>query len=360
MALLAAGALALTGCATNEGPAGTAGPGNATGTGGPALSGTLTGKGASSMKAAQDAWRAAFQTANNGVTVNYSPDGSGAGREAFVGGAVQFAGSDRPFKDEEMGAGKFKTCATDSNALNLPVYISPIAVLYQVEGVKDLQLDAATLAGIFAGKITTWNDPTIAALNPGAQLPAAAITPVHRADDSGTTENFTEYLHQAAPTVWTEDPDGVWPASFKGEAAQGTAGVVAAVKGGRNTIGYADESQAGELSIAKVKVGEEYLGPTAEAAAAIVDKSEKVAGRGEHDYALKLNRTAAGAYPIVLVSYALVCEKYPDAGQAALVKSYVGFIASDQGQKVSAEQAGSAPLSAEMATKVKAAIESIQ
>ena len=111
--LATATAFTLVGCAANE----------AAGTGGTssAAAQTLTGKGASSMKAAQEKWVADFQTANTGITVNYSPEGSSAGRSAFTAGAVQFAGSDRPLKDEEMGAGKFATCAADSNALNLPV-----------------------------------------------------------------------------------------------------------------------------------------------------------------------------------------------------------------------------------------------
>lgn len=102
-----------------------------------------------------------------------------------------------------MGAGKFATCTDTSSAMNLPVFISPIAVIYNVEGVKDLKLDAATMAGIFTGKITKWNDPAIVALNAGATLPDAAITAVHRLDKSGTTGNFTDYLYQNAPDVWT-------------------------------------------------------------------------------------------------------------------------------------------------------------
>lgn len=351
LAIMAAAALGLSACA----PANEAGTSNGNG-----LSGTLTGKGASSMKAAQDAWRAAFQQQNGGVTVNYSPDGSGAGRESFIAGAVQFAGSDRALKDDEMGAGKFAKCTSDSNALNLPVYISPIAIVYNVQGVDNLKLDADTAAGIFAGKITKWNDPKIAALNAGVNLPNANITAVHRSDDSGTTDNFTDYLHQASPSVWTNANSGTWPAGIKGEAAKGTSGVIDAVKTGTNTIGYADESAARELSVAELKVGSEFLKPSAEAAAKIVDASKQVAVRSEHDLAIKLDRKAAGAYPAVLVSYAIVCEKYKEAADASLVKAYIGYIGSDAGQQAAAKEAGSAPLSSDMSAKVKAAVDSIQ
>lgn len=350
-ALVTATALALSGCATNE-------TGAAPGTDAPAQ--TLSGKGASSMKAAQEKWVAEFQTANTGVTVNYSPDGSGAGRSAFIAGAVQFAGSDRALNDEEMGAGKFAGCTPESNALNLPVYISPIAIIFNVEGVDSLTLDPATVAGIFAGRITKWNDPAIAATNSGVDLPDATITAVHRADDSGTTENLTDTLHALAPEVWTWDADGEWPADLKGEAATGTSGVVQAVTQGRNTIGYADASQAQQLGHVSLLVGGNPQAPTAEAAAAVVDNSPKVAGRGEHDHALELDRSAEGVYPAVLVAYAIVCESYQDTADAELVKSYIGYIASAEGQAAAAEAAGSAPLSADTQAAIKAAVDSIK
>lgn len=355
LAALLALTLGLSGCAVNEQAARPAAGAPADG-----LTGTLNGKGASSMKAAQKKWQADFQTANPGVTVNYSPDGSGAGREGFIAGAVQFAGSDRPLKDAEMAAGGFAGCAPDSAALNLPVYLSPIAVVFKVDGVSELLLDADTLAGIFTGAIARWDDPRITALNPGQTMPDAPITAVHRSDDSGTTENFTDYLHVAAPDVWTEEPDGQWPTAYTGEAAKGTSGVVDAVAIGRNTIGYADEAAAGDLGQARLKVGDEFLGPTSEAAARIVDAAQRRAeGRPELDLALDLDRTAPGAYPAVLVSYLLVCEQYANPDDAALVKAFVGYVASDAGQRSAQADAGNAPLSPAMAARVQAAVDAI-
>lgn len=351
-ALVTAAALAFTGCATNE--AGSAG------TGAPAGSQTLTGVGASSQKAAQEKWVADFQSKNSSITVNYSPDGSGAGRSAFIAGAAAFAGSDRPFKDEEMGAGKFAGCAADSNALNLPVYISPIAVVYNLDGVTDLALDPATIAGIFAGKITKWNDPAIVATNPSAKLPDLAITAVHRGDDSGTTNNFTDTLNKLAPTVWTEKASDTYPAAFGGEAANGTSGVIQAVTGGAGTIGYADASAAGKLGKASIIVNGKPLQPTADAAASILDHSSTIAGRDANDLAYSLDRTSEGVYPAVLVSYAIVCQTYKDAAVGTLVKNYVGYMASADGQKAAAEAAGSAPLSADLQAKVKAALDSVK
>ena len=238
------------------------------------LSGTLTGVGSSAMASAQETWVAAFQTANPDVTVNYSPDGSGAGRDAFTGGGADFAGSDRALKVEELmpDALAKSRCADGSKAINLPVYISPIAVIYNLEGVDSLKLDAATVAGIFKGEITKWNDPKIAAQNDGVSLPSTNITAVHRADDSGTTENFTDYLHALAPQVWDKEADGEWPYPG-GEAAPQTSGVVDAVTNGTGTIGYADASRAGELGVAEIKVGDTYLKYSPEAASAVVDAS---------------------------------------------------------------------------------------
>ncbi len=350
-----AAALVLSSCASNE--AGSTATDDAAES---TLSGTINAAGASSQGSAQESWISAFQTANPKVTINYDPSGSGAGRETFIAGGTDFAGSDSYLNDEEL-AGAFAACAPDTLAVDLPVYISPIAVIFNVEGVTDLNLDADTLAKIFTGAITTWNDPAIVALNADAELPATAITAVHRSDDSGTTKNFADYLFQAAPDVWTEKPADPFPYQT-GEGAQGTSGVVDAVTSGTGTIGYADASRAGDLGVAKIKVGDEFVEYTAEAAAAVVDGSPLVEGRADNDLAIKLDRltTDATHYPLVLVSYALVCTEYADPAQGALVKEYVSFMASEAGQAEAAASAGAAPLSADLQSKVAAVLETVK
>lgn len=352
-AVAVAGTMLLASCAANEGGGGSTEEPSG-------LSGTLTGAGASSQGSAQEAWIAGFQGANPDVTINYDPSGSGAGRETFIAGGSDFAGSDRAFNDEEIAAGEWGACAPDSGIVELPLYISPIAVIFNLEGVDTLDLDAATIAGIFAGKITSWDAPEIAEQNPDVTLPAQPITPVHRSDDSGTTENFTDYLATVAPEVWTYEADGVWPIE-SGEAAQGTSGVVDAVTNGTGTIGYADASRAGDLGTVAVKVGDEYVPYSPEAAAAIVDASPFVEGRDAFDLAIELDRSSeeAGVYPIVLVSYLIACETYADAAQAELVKAYFTYMASPEGQATSAEAAGSAPISDTLFEKVQAAIDVI-
>lgn len=340
--------LTLSGCAANE-----------LGDTPSALRGTIDGSGSSAQGSAQEVWVAGFQRANASVTVNYDPAGSGAGREAFLAGGTDFAGSDSALSDEEL-AGDFEGCAPGSKAIDLPLYISPIAVIFNVDGVDELRLSADLVAAIFAADIERWDDPRLVELNPDADLPDAPITAVHRSDDSGTTKNFTDYLAQAAPDAWGAEADDAFPFPV-GESAQGNSGVVSAVTNGRNTIGYADASKAGGLGVASLLVGDQFVAPSAEAAAAIVDVSPRQPGRAEHDLALDLDRTPdePGIYPLVLVSYLIVCEKYPDAETAEIVTQYVRYIASEAGQLASQEAAGSAPISESLRTEVIQALDSI-
>ena len=357
VAVVAAGALALSACGSD----------NATGTNqspaasGPAVTGTLTGIGASSTGAAMDAWKAGFASANSGATVQYSPDGSGAGRKALIDGSAQFAGSDAYLKDEEMTSAKEK-CGPDG-ALNIPVYISPIAVAFNLPNVKELKLDAETVAKIFRGQIATWNDPAIAALNPGVTLPDLKVTPVNRSDDSGTTTNFTEYLAAAAPSVWTDKASGVWPSSLQGENAKGTSGVVKVVTDTPGAVTYADDSAvSGKLGTASIKVGDDFVKISADAASKAVAAGKQVEGRNANDVSIKLDRTTkqAGAYPVVLVSYHIVCTTYADQKTVDLVKAFETYVVSKDGQKAAADAAKSAPLPDSLVEKAKKAIDAVK
>lgn len=348
------GSLALASCAGNETPTGSGTP-----TDGGTLSGEISGSGASSQEAAQGAWASEFQIANPDVTVNYTATGSGTGREQFSAGAVDFAASDEAYSIEEVTAGGFGACAADSTIIEVPAYISPIAVAFNLPGIDSLNMDPATVAGIFAGEITSWDDPAIAALNDGVDLPATTISAVHRSDDSGTTENFTDYLYQTAGDVWTNEPDGVWPLD-SGEAAEGTSGVAAALES-ENTIGYIDASRAEGFGTVAIQVGDQFVPYSPEAAAAAVDASELEEGRAEGDLAYVINRTTDDptAYPIVLVSYLIACTDYEDDTVAELVKGYYSYATSPEGQQVAADAAGSAPLSSAISEQVTAALEMI-
>ena len=322
------------------------------------LSGQLEGAGASSQESAMQAWIAGFQGANPDVSVAYDPVGSGGGRTQFLEGGTAFAGSDAMLDEEELAMAA-ERCPSGEVA-ELPLYISPIAVIFNLEGVDSLNLSAETIAKIFTGEITQWDDPAIAEANPDATLPSLAISPVNRSDESGTTENFTEYLAAAAGEAWPHEPSGDWPISGS-QSAQGTSGVVQTVEGAEGTIGYADASRAGSLGTVAVQVGEEYVPYSPEAAAAVVDASPRAEGRPETSLALELQRdtTAEGAYPIVLVSYSIACTGYDDPAEAELVRSFLEYVAGEEGQQVAADAAGAAPISDALREDVLAVLEQI-
>ncbi|MBC8090365.1 MAG: phosphate ABC transporter substrate-binding protein PstS [Pseudonocardia sp.] len=323
------------------------------------ITGSIAGVGASAQGSAQEAWVAGFLGANPDVDdVTYDPAGSGAGREAFTTGGSDFAGSDAYLDEEEIAAAT-TTCG-EAGFVEFPGYISPIAVAYNLPAVEALNLSAPVIAQIFNVQITTWNDPAIAALNEGVTLPATPINAVHRSDESGTTENFTDYLSQAAPAEWTYEASGDWPAPG-GEPAAQTQGVAAALNATEGSIGYLDASQAGDLGVAAIQVGTEFVEYSPEAAAAAVDAAEPVAGRPEYSFAIDLPRTTteAGVYPIVLVSYQIACVNYDDEEKANLVKAYFSYIISEEGQAAAAEQAGSAPISDEQRTQAQTAVDAI-
>ncbi len=358
-----AGALALTLSACQSGPQGDDANGGATTDGGSSssgsgLSGTINGSGASSQTNAQQSWRDNFRALEAGVTVNYEATGSGTGRQQFVGGQVAFAGSDAELSTEERETAA-QRCG---EVLELPVYISPIAVAYNLPGVENLNLSAENVADIFSGKVTTWDDPSIAENNPDADLPSLDIIPVNRADKSGTTENFTAYLSEAAGSAWSDEPAETWPIEGT-QSAEKTSGVVQLAQSVEGAITYADASQIGNLGHASIEVDGEFVAYSPEAAAALVDGSP--ASEDATDtiitFDLKRDGSVADAYPIVMVSYLIGCQTYDDPSTAANIKAYFTYIASAEGQQVATEAgAGNAPISEDLRTKVQAAIDTIK
>src|SRR5690606_25321776 len=186
-------------------------------------------------------------------------------------------------------------------------------------------------------------------------------TAVHRSDESGTSGNFTHYLSVVAGDAWTHGEIEEWPIKA-GEGANGTSGVVSAVTNGSNTIGYADASQAGELGTANVQVGEDFVGPTADAAAKILEVSPRVEDRADSSLTFDLDYETdeAGTYPIVLTSYLMACPTYADGETADLVKGYLSYILSDEGQQEAADTAGSAPLADSLAQEARELVEGIK
>ena len=183
---------------------------------------------------------------------------------------------------------------------------------------------------------------------------------MHRSDDSGTTENFTDYLAEAAPEAWPHEPDDAFP--YEGEAAQGNSGISGVIRDGVNVIGYLDASRAVGLDVASLRVGEEFVAPDAASAAAVVDVSPTEPGRADDDLVIDIDRATAepGVYPLVLVSYLIACREYLDENEGELVRGYLEWVSSEEGQDAAAEDAGSAPISPALRERVQAAVAGIR
>ncbi|MEV6955656.1 phosphate ABC transporter substrate-binding protein PstS [Streptomyces sp. NPDC051183] len=320
--------------------------------------GKLLASGSSAQKNAVELWIKNYMAACSGVEVNYKSSSSGEGIVAFNQGTVGFAGSDSALKPEQVEESK-KIC-TGGQGVNLPMVGGPVALGFNVAGVDKLNLDAATIANIFNDKIKKWDDEAIKKLNPGVTLPSTAIQAFHRSDDSGTTENVTKYLKATAADAWPYEAAKKWAAPG-GQAASGSAGVAAQVKQVDGAIGYFELSFASSQSIKTVDLNTGAAAPvkaTGENASKAI-AAAKVAGTGS-DLALKLDYTtkAEGAYPLVLVTYEVVCDKGNKAETLPTVKSFLNYAASDAGQKVLLEN-GYAPIPAEINAKVREVIKTL-
>ncbi|MBT3154520.1 phosphate ABC transporter substrate-binding protein PstS [Streptomyces sp. CHD11] len=361
-ALAVSGALALTACGSDDTGGNTdGGDASATAQAGNIdcgdAKGQLQASGSSAQKNAIDAWVKAYTAACKGVQVNYNPTGSGAGITAFTQGQTAFAGSDSALKPEEIEASK-EICS-GGQGIDLPMVGGPIAVGFNVPGVDTLALDAPTLAQIFDSKITNWNDEAIAKLNPDAKLPDLKILAFHRSDESGTTDNFTKYLKAAAPGDWKYEPGKSWEAEG-GQSAQGSSGVAQQVKQTSGAISYFELSYASDgLNTVDIKTeAAEPVAATVDNATAAIGAA-KVVGTGK-DLALELDYTpsADGAYPIVLVTYEIVCDKGNKAETLPTTRSFLNYMASEDGQAQLAA-AGYAPMPEEIITKVRETISSL-
>ena len=342
--------LSLSACgASNESSGDTpSGDGTASSAG---LTGVLKGAGATSQEKAQAAWTVQVQQANDGLEIQYNPIGSTDGRSQFIEGAVAFAGTDSALTDEEGELTQAKEKCGDE-PIQVPAYVSPIAVAFNLPGIDSVQMSPDTIAQVFDGKITTWSDIPDAQAD-GVELPDTEITPIHRSDESGTTKNFTDYLGKAAPDSWPYEAEDAFPVD--GEAADGTSGVVQQITTIEGGIGYADNSQTEGLGKVAVGVGEEFVAPSPEGAAKVLEVSPPAEGVSDVDMAVSLDRTTteSGAYPVVLLSYLVACQSYDDAETEKNVKGYLTYIVSSEGQQAAADEAGSAPLGEATAAKAQ-------
>ena len=347
MALSAAAIAALTlsacGSDNNTGSSGNTAGGNGSSSAECGGKNSLTAEGSTAQQNAIAEFNKVWGQTCSGKNLSYNPTGSGAGREQFIAGNVDFAGSDSALKDEQIAAAA-ERCGGNP-AWNLPVVFGPIAMAYNIPGVDKLVLNGDTLAKIFQGQITKWNDPAIAGLNEGVTLPDTAVTPIFRSDSSGTTDNFQKYLEAASAGAWTKG-DGSEFQGGAGEGAQKSAGVAQAVQATPGAIGYVEKGFADQAGIpyAQIDNGSGAVELTDESAGTAIDAA-KFAAEGNDltlDLASLYGTKEEGAYPLVLATYEIVCSKGYDAETAEAVKSFL-TVASNDGQ-ANLSPAGYVPL----------------
>jgi phosphate transport system substrate-binding protein len=286
---------------------------------------TLKASGSTAQANAMTRFISAFEQACPGQSLNYTPNGSGAGIGEFARDQTDFGGSDTPLAPIEYFAARGRC---DSPAWNLPVVFGPIAISYNVKGVNSLILDGPTAAKVFKGAIVTWNDPAIQALNSGAALPAEPIHVIFRNDQSGTTDNFQKYLDSASNGVWDKGIGKTFDGGV-GEGAKGNDGTSAAVKATEGAITYNEWSfaLAQKLSVARIvtSAGPDAVAISADSVGKTISGAT-LTGRGNDvvvDTFSFYKPTQPGAYPIVLATYEIVCSKYPDSQVATAVKAFL-------------------------------------
>jgi phosphate transport system substrate-binding protein len=284
------------------------------------LTGTLNGSGSTFQTVFQQQAISSFKSVQPSMTVNYGSGGSGKGRTDLASGVVNFAGSDAPIPAAEAANFKGKTI------LYFPVVIGPITMSYNLSGLsKPLQLSGPVIAQIFSGKIINWDNPAIAADNPGIKLPSEPITIAVRSDSSGTTENFSLFLEKAAGSAWTLGSASTisWPSTAR--AGNGNGGVAQIVKSTPGAIGYVDyaDAKASGLKFASIKnPSGKYIAPSPSSASAAAD------GVSVQPNLTFFSAWASGAnaYPITYQSWVLVNQAQPNANDSKLLKAYVGYL----------------------------------
>ncbi len=355
VALSLAASLAVAACGSSSSSSSSSG--GSTGSTGSSTSssagagGTINGAGSTLAAPIYQQWGSTLKS--QGLTVNYNPVGSGAGIASIQSATVDFAGSDPALKPEDGSKAK-------GPLFQFPVAFGAITMSYNLSGQKSgIKLDGPTIANIFFGKVKTWNDPAIKALNPGMNLPSTSITVVHRSDSSGTTAGFTTFLSDSSSTWKSQvgaDKDVKWPT---GTGAKGNSGVAAAVKQTDGAIGYVEQAYALQngFTYAAVKNSSgKFILPTIPNTSAAADGIKVPSNLGIST----INSPSPSAYPIVsqtfLVAYEDMCKAGIAQGPAKATKQFLTYAFGD-GQKTlgaSSSQLPYAPLTPELVSKDQA------
>ncbi|ALC06695.1 hypothetical protein CDES_11705 [Corynebacterium deserti GIMN1.010] len=321
------------------------------------VSGQLVAEGASSQQSAMDYFGIKYSEAVDGASLAYTASGSGSGRTNFVAGQVAFGGSDSPMKDDQA-AEATQRCG-GNEAWHLPFVIGPVAVAYNVPGVDTLNLDTNTIAQIFKGEITNWNDEAIAAQNEGTELPDLDISVLYRSEESGTSDNFQKFLG-AATDIW--ETEGQQFPSAVGSGAQGSNGVAsetASIEGGITYVEAGFATQAG-LGVANIDFGSGPVELNADSVGVALGALDFLTeGHNmvvDTDAMFAMNE--AGAYPLILTTYEIVCSAGYDETTRDQVKDFLTVALNSQDDQL--EALGYIPVTGEHYDRLVAAVDAIQ
>src|SRR5579862_2742715 len=297
-------------------------------------------------------WFDEYHKMHGDIEINYQSIGSGGGIRQVLAGTVDFGASDGPMTDEQLAQAKTKI-------LHVPTVLGADVPAYNIPGVTgELQFTPEALAGIFLGKITSWNDPAIAKANPGVKLPGDQIIVIHRSDGSGTTYIFTDYLSKVS-SDWQNGPGKgtsvKWPVGLGGKGNEGVAGMIRQMQGG---IGYIELIYAvqNKIDYGSVKnASGAFVKASLESVTAAAASSPKMPA----DFRVSItNAPGKDAYPISSFTWLLIPEKSKDAGKGKILADFLTWMV-DDGQKMTAELTY-APLPGNVAEKVKGAIKLVQ
>jgi len=355
LALVGALALGVAACGGSDSSTSSSGAGGSSGGSGAQLGGTINGAGATFPQPVYQEWAARFQE-QRGTTVNYQGIGSGGGIAQFTAGTVDFGATDAAMTDDELKAAQAK-----GTPVHVPTVLGAVTVAYSIDGVgKGLKLDGATMADVFLGKITNWNDPALKQLNPSMPLPSGDITVCHRSDESGTTKNFTAFL-AAYSKAWASGPGSdksvKWPT---GTGAKGNDGEAACIKQNSGSIGYVEQAYAlaNNMTVASVKnKSGSFVAPSLASASAA---AQDLKIPSDLRFAT-IDAPAAGAYPITALTFLLVyqdmCKAGLDQTKSRAVKAWLQY-GLGAGQSV-AKQLQYAPLPADLKSKADAKVSAL-
>ena len=328
--------------------------------------GSISGVGSAAQEVVQENWLEELELEEPPVAASYDAAGSAAGRQRFVAGKAAYAASDTPLEGAELRQAVAR--CKPGQLVEVPAYLSKVFVSVHVGHVNFLELSPETLARIFEGEIVSWSDPAIRGANPLiAKKLNGPISVLYPAGDSGTTENFTDYLSEAVPGAWRHGPSETWPVPKVGKPVDGEAEMLKAIHAREGTIAFVDASRSGYLKPVLFRTGSQITDlavPNHGSAIAVLEGSPEATALKKSPYMMPfdLQRTnlKKGTYPIVLVSYLIACTAYDSEAEAAAVGKLLAYAVSTEGQEVSAREAGADPLTGALQKRAEAAVRAIE